>query len=75
MAVMLLTLVVMLLIVGGMAIGVLLGRTPIKGSCGGLGALGMKSACDICGGSKEQWQREAKAAGAEALSYDATKKV
>lgn len=35
-----------------MSIGVLLGRKPISGSCGGIGAaLGEKNyECDICGG-------------------------
>ena len=30
--------IVMLLIVGAMSIGVLMGRKPIAGSCGGMGA-------------------------------------
>lgn len=35
----LLTLVIFLLAFGGLAIGVLLGRPPIKGSCGGLNCI------------------------------------
>lgn len=60
MGVILLTFIVMLLIVGGMAIGVLLGRTPIKGSCGGIGAaLGEQDyTCDICGGDPNKCESE-----------------
>ena len=40
------------LLITGMAVGVLLGRKPISGSCGGVGAaLGEKDySCEICGG-------------------------
>ena len=41
----------MLLIVVGMALGVMFGRQPIKGSCGGMGALGINAECEICGGN------------------------
>jgi hypothetical protein len=41
---------IMLLIVAGMAVGVLFGRKPITGSCGGMKALGMDMECEICGG-------------------------
>ena len=39
------------LVIIGMSVGVLLGRKPITGSCGGIGAaLGEKDyTCDICG--------------------------
>lgn len=47
-----LVLVVLLVIVIAMSVGVLLGRKPIAGSCGGMAALGMDTACDICGGDK-----------------------
>ncbi|MDH5184718.1 MAG: (Na+)-NQR maturation NqrM [Gammaproteobacteria bacterium] len=40
----------MLVIVLLMAVGVVMGRKPISGSCGGMSALGMKSACDACSG-------------------------
>ena len=36
-------------IVTAMAVGVILSNKPIKGSCGGLNALGMKQDCEICG--------------------------
>jgi len=37
---------VMLLVIGGMAIGVMNGRKPISGSCGGLNGGG----CELCSG-------------------------
>lgn len=43
--------VAMLAIVGMMAVGVIFGREPIRGSCGGLGQLGIDAECSICGGS------------------------
>lgn len=46
----LLSFVILLAIVAGMAIGVLAGRKPIAGSCGGLNNLGVAGACEICGG-------------------------
>ncbi|ABC29480.1 uncharacterized protein conserved in bacteria [Hahella chejuensis KCTC 2396] len=70
---------VMLLIVLAMSIGVILGRKPISGSCGGMSALGMEVACDICGGDKNKCEKETEAAKqsqaqAEDLAYDATRK-
>ncbi|MFC0269371.1 (Na+)-NQR maturation NqrM [Kushneria aurantia] len=43
----------MLLLVAAMSVGVLMGRKPISGSCGGLNKLGLKEGCDICGGKDE----------------------
>lgn len=37
---------VILLVIGGMAIGVMNGRKPISGSCGGLNGSG----CELCSG-------------------------
>lgn len=68
---------VMLLIVTGMAVGVLLGRKPISGSCGGMSAIGMDGACDVCGGDKNKCENESKqVAGqpSQADFYDATKR-
>lgn len=37
-------------IIAGMAIGVMAGRAPISGSCGGVGKiLGTPQKCEICG--------------------------
>ncbi len=46
----LITLLVMLTVVAAMAIGVIMGRKPISGSCGGIAALGLDTECEICGG-------------------------
>ncbi|GAA5320815.1 MAG: (Na+)-NQR maturation NqrM [Candidatus Pelagadaptatus aseana] len=67
----------LLLIIVAMSVGVLMGRKPISGSCGGVGAaLGEKDyTCDICGGDPkkcdEQQELEKQA---NDLSYDASKK-
>lgn len=61
-----------LLVIGAMAIGVIMGRKPIAGSCGGLGALGMVSDCEICGGDAAKCDSEKPARGKETASfYDA----
>jgi uncharacterized protein len=44
------TFVIFLLVVASMAVGVMRGRKPIAGSCGGLNSLGVGGACEICGG-------------------------
>lgn len=67
----------MLLLVAAMAVGVLMGRKPISGSCGGMSSLGMEVACDICGGDKGKCEKETKEGIAEQTSddtfYDASK--
>jgi hypothetical protein len=51
MAEIILSIIIFGLLVIGMAVGVLMGRKPIAGSCGGVGAaLGEDNyTCDICG--------------------------
>lgn len=52
MATVLLTIVVALLVFGAMSLGILFGRQPIKGSCGGIGSMsGGDGSCEICGGN------------------------
>lgn len=54
----LISLLVIALVVAGMSVGVLAGRPPIKGSCGGVGALGIDNSCDICGGDPKRCDEE-----------------
>ncbi len=73
----LLVLFIVILLVAAMSIGVMFGRKPISGTCGGIGALGISSSCDICGGNtqkcKEENERlENEGKGAEDLAYDAS---
>ncbi len=48
MDIMIITTAVFLIAFTGMAVGVIIADKRIKGSCGGIGALMGKSACDIC---------------------------
>ena len=50
----LMTFLVFLFVIVIMAVGVLRGRPPIAGSCGGLGAMGVDGACEICGGNPDK---------------------
>ena len=45
--------VAMLTLTAAMAVGVIFGRKPIAGTCGGMKALGMEMDCEICGGDQE----------------------
>jgi hypothetical protein len=53
-----LSFLIMLLVVAGMAVGVIFGRKPITGSCGGMKALGMDVSCEICGGDPSLCETE-----------------
>lgn len=46
------------MIIAAMAVGVMAGRAPIKGSCGGIGALGIDQSCEICGGDTQRCEAE-----------------
>ena len=39
----------MLIVVAIMAVGVVFGRKPIAGSCGGIAQLGLEGECQVCG--------------------------
>ena len=49
-----LALLVFMAIVAAMAVGVIFDRAPIKGSCGGLGAVGIDQECEICGSDPQR---------------------
>ena len=61
-----------------MSVGVIMGRKPITGSCGGVGAaLGEKDyKCDLCGGdpNKCEEQQDLQRKENSGLAVDATKK-
>lgn len=53
----LVTFLVMAVVIAIMSIGVLFGRKPVQGSCGGLNNVsGMKN-CEICGGEPEKCEQ------------------
>jgi len=67
---------VMALVVVGMSVGVMMGRKPIAGSCGGIGATGVDKACGICGGDVSKCEEASERAGVvqrPELARDATK--
>ncbi|MDX2463659.1 MAG: (Na+)-NQR maturation NqrM [Porticoccus sp.] len=76
--------VVLVLIMVGMAIGVIMGRKPLKGSCGGVGAaLGEKDyTCDLCGDDPKKCEEiSQEGTGSDQknkagdLAYDATSPI
>lgn len=72
-----LVLAIVILLVAGMSIGVIFGRKPISGTCGGIGALGIDASCEICGGNTKKCQEEnerleSEGRGARDLAYDAS---
>ncbi|MFT7558560.1 MAG: hypothetical protein ACI93R_000455 [Flavobacteriales bacterium] len=50
--------VVLLLVITAMSVGVIFANKPIKGSCGGMAALGLETECDVCGGDKTKCDKE-----------------
>jgi len=46
-------------ILAAMAVGVIAGRAPISGSCGGVGRLGIDQKCELCGGDPQRCDSEA----------------
>ena len=54
----LISFIVFAFILSAMAVGVIAGRAPIKGSCGGIGALGIDQSCDMCGGDPQRCETE-----------------
>jgi hypothetical protein len=76
MTTLLIVFIVMVLFVVFMSAGILLGGKPISGSCGGMSAVGMKGACDVCGGDLQKCEsiKDPIRQEAEDLFYDASQK-
>lgn len=68
----LLTFIILLIIVSVMAIGVMRGRNPISGSCGGLNNVGLSRGCEICGGDANKCDTEQDRRKADGSFYDAS---
>jgi uncharacterized protein len=66
---------ILLSIVAIMSIGVMRGRSPISGSCGGLNNLGIDGACEICGGNPAKCDEQKTVGKTESKPayYDAAK--
>lgn len=63
----------MLIIVAAMSVGVMMGRKPIAGSCGGMKALGLDTECEVCGGNPARCERpDSPQPAVETLANDAT---
>ncbi|WP_317928725.1 (Na+)-NQR maturation NqrM [Halioxenophilus sp. WMMB6] len=72
----LVTFLVMLIVVTVMSIGVIMGRKPITGSCGGVGAA-LKDenyVCEYCGGDESKCETRQQQMGQSNLGYDASRK-
>ena len=68
--------VVIGLLVAAMAVGVIFANKPIKGSCGGLNALGMKDSCEICGGQPSKCdEANGRQGGNTPKTWDANKRT
>ncbi len=67
----LLSFVILMAIVAMMAVGVIWGRAPISGSCGGLNNLGVDGACEICGGNPAKCE-QASTTSAKGNFFDAS---
>ncbi|MCK0536499.1 (Na+)-NQR maturation NqrM [Alcanivorax quisquiliarum] len=69
----------LLLLFAGMAIGVILGNKPMKGSCGGMSAMGLTEECDLCGRNPADCENAEipaeQAQRAAALSRDANRRA
>lgn len=56
---------------GLMSLGIIFANKPIKGSCGGMSALGFKEGCDICGGKPSACDMPQEGAKTAPVTYNA----
>lgn len=54
MAIFLITFLVMSVVIVIMSVGVLFGRKPVQGSCGGMNNINGLNECEVCGGEPEK---------------------
>jgi uncharacterized protein len=66
--------IAMVFIFLAMSVGAILVNKPIKGSCGGIAALGLDTSCDICGGDTSKCDSETPAPEnkKQGLAYEAS---
>ena len=69
MTIFILTFAFLLIVVAGMAVGVISSNKPIKGSCGGIQALGLGGECEICGGNPDKCEEESGSQLANPTAY------
>lgn len=53
------TFAILLMVMAAMAVGVIFGREPIKGSCGGMSQITGSEGCDLCGGNAAKCDEQA----------------
>lgn len=75
MATIVLTLFAVGVIIAAMAIGVIMGRKPLSGSCGGLAAIGIDGKCDICGGNPAKCDEVQARVAEESANAESKKKA
>ncbi len=61
----------MLLFFALMAVGVMMGRKPISGSCGGMGAKAGDEGCPLCGGDTAKCESTKENSLDKTIGYDA----
>jgi len=57
MSIVIVSFVLMVIVVLLMSVGVLMGRKPVQGSCGGLNNIEGMVECEICGGEPTQCEQ------------------
>jgi hypothetical protein len=74
MSTMIFAFIFLLIVVVAMSVGVIMGRKPISGSCGGLANVGIEGKCSICGDDpqkcEEEQERQNKESNATELGYE-----
>ena len=62
------------IVIAAMSVGVIMGRKPISGSCGGVGAALQDDnyVCDLCGNDPNKCEEQSQAAAVAAKDTDKT---